>query len=59
MKNKTTFEKLAEKIYEDTGVKLTGFHTLHTSIIQKEAGKWSWGAYDENNSDVGSTFSAS
>lgn len=56
-----TFEKLAERIEKDTGLKLHKFRRTYAGFHQRSNGNWSWGAYEINNecNDIGSQYSAS
>ena len=55
-----TFEKLAKRIYKDTGVKLINFRRTYAGKNAKSAGGWSWTAIDAENkaNDVGSIDTA-
>jgi hypothetical protein len=58
--NMTTFEKLAVKIEEDLGLKITNLKRTYAGLHQRSSGAFVWTAECvESKEDIGSTITAS
>jgi hypothetical protein len=59
-KNRSTFDKLKEKIKNDTGLELENFRRNYVGIHMKASGAWCWiSKMVGSNTEVGSPTSAS